>query len=149
LYYITKLGALKRKEGEYVSNFSKRFNKMYNKIATENNNTDTSTKITYASVFDQDVFLLLRERRSTTLAHMQYASLEVDSNILAADKLRGRSDRERRKQNIEDSPSDTSGIDPKVDELTKMVKSLSSQMEKLNIEGRQANRNPQDFGNMN
>jgi hypothetical protein len=149
LYYITKLGALKRKEGEYASNFSKRFNKMYNKIATENNNTDTSTKITYASVFDQDVFLLLRERRSTTLAHMQYASLEVESNILAADKLRGRSDRERRKQNIEDSPSDTSGIDPKVDELTKMVKSLSSQMEKLNIEGRQANRNPQDFGNMN
>jgi hypothetical protein len=60
-----------------VSNFSKRFNKMYNKIATKNNNTDTSTKITYASVFDQDVFLLLRERRSTTLAHMQYASIEV------------------------------------------------------------------------
>jgi hypothetical protein len=132
-----------------VSNFSKRFNKMYNKISTENNNTDTSTKINYASVFDQDVFLLLRERRSTTLAHMQYASLEVESNILAADKLRGRSDRERRKKNIEDSPLDTSGIDPKVDELTKMVKSLSSQMEKLNIEGRQANRNPQDFGNMN
>ena len=68
---------------------------------------------------------------------------------MATDKLRGRSDRERRKQNIEDSPLDTSGIDPKVDELTKMVKSLSSQMEKLNIEGRQANRNPQDFGNMN
>jgi hypothetical protein len=34
LYYITKFGSLKRKEGEYVLNFSKRFNKMYNKIPT-------------------------------------------------------------------------------------------------------------------
>jgi hypothetical protein len=34
LYYITKFGSLKRKEGESVSDFSKRFNKMYNKIPT-------------------------------------------------------------------------------------------------------------------
>jgi hypothetical protein len=35
LYYITEFGSLKRKEGESVSDFSKRFNKMYNKIPTE------------------------------------------------------------------------------------------------------------------
>jgi hypothetical protein len=34
IYYITKFGSLKRKEGESVSDFSKRFNKMYNKIPT-------------------------------------------------------------------------------------------------------------------
>jgi hypothetical protein len=34
LYYITEFGSLKRKEGEFVSYFSKRFNKMYNKIST-------------------------------------------------------------------------------------------------------------------
>jgi hypothetical protein len=28
LYYITEFGALKREEGEFVSDFSKRFNKM-------------------------------------------------------------------------------------------------------------------------
>jgi hypothetical protein len=39
LYYITEFGSLKRKEGEYVSDFSKRFNKMYNKIPTEINPT--------------------------------------------------------------------------------------------------------------
>jgi hypothetical protein len=32
MYYITELGSLKRKKGESVSDFSKRFNKMYNKI---------------------------------------------------------------------------------------------------------------------
>jgi hypothetical protein len=35
MYYITNFGSLKRKEGEFVSNFSKRFNKMYNKIPAE------------------------------------------------------------------------------------------------------------------
>jgi hypothetical protein len=149
LYYITKFGALKRKEGESMSDFSKIFNKMYNKIPTEIKPTETSAKITYASDFDPEFCLLLRERRSTTLAHMQDVALEVESNILATYKLRGKSDRDRRKQKIEASSSDASGIDPKVDELTKLVKSLSAEMERLNLEGRQANRNPQDFGNIN
>jgi hypothetical protein len=35
LYYITEFGALKREEGESVSDFSKRFNKMYKKIPAE------------------------------------------------------------------------------------------------------------------
>jgi hypothetical protein len=35
MYYITKFGSLKRKEEEFVSEFSKRFNKMYNKIPAE------------------------------------------------------------------------------------------------------------------
>jgi hypothetical protein len=34
LYYIKEFGSLKREEGESVSDFSKRFNKMYNKIPT-------------------------------------------------------------------------------------------------------------------
>jgi hypothetical protein len=35
LYYITEFGSLKRKEEESISDFSKIFNKMYNKIPTE------------------------------------------------------------------------------------------------------------------
>jgi len=35
MYYMIEFGSLKRKEGESVSNFFKRFNKMYNKISTE------------------------------------------------------------------------------------------------------------------
>jgi hypothetical protein len=35
MYYMTEFGSLKRKEGESVSDFSKRFNKMYHKIPTE------------------------------------------------------------------------------------------------------------------
>jgi hypothetical protein len=88
LYYITEFGSLKRKEGESVSDFSKRFNKMYNKIPDEIKPTETSAKITYASAFDPEFCLLLRERRSTSLVHMQDAALEVESNIVASDKLK-------------------------------------------------------------
>jgi hypothetical protein len=37
MYYMTEFGSLKRKEREYVSDFSKRFNKMYHKIPTKIN----------------------------------------------------------------------------------------------------------------
>jgi hypothetical protein len=137
LYYITKFGSLKRKEGESILDFSKRFNKMYNKIPTKINPTDTYAKITYASGFDPEFCLLLRETRSTYLAHMQDEALEVESNILVADKLRGKSDRDRRKGRVEASTSESPIVNPQVDELTKLVKSLSVEIEKLKLEGKQ------------
>jgi hypothetical protein len=95
LYYITEFGALKREEGESVSDFSKRFNKVHKIITAEVKPTETSAKITYASSFSPNFCLLLRERRATSLAHMQDVALEVESNILAAEKLRGKDDRDR------------------------------------------------------
>ena len=85
---------------------------MYNKIPTEIKPIETSDKITYASAFDPEFCLMLRERRYTSLSHMQDATLEVKSHILAADKLRGKSDRERRKQKYEVSTSYSSGVNP-------------------------------------
>jgi hypothetical protein len=73
MYYMTEFGSLKRKEDESVSDFSKIFNKMYNKIPAKIKPSEASAKITYASAFDPDFCLLLRERRATTLAHMQDA----------------------------------------------------------------------------
>jgi hypothetical protein len=75
MYYITEFGFLKRKEGESISDFYKRFNKMYNKIPTEIKPTEASAKITYANAFDPDFCLLLKERRATSLAHMQDEAL--------------------------------------------------------------------------
>jgi hypothetical protein len=60
LYYITKFGALKRKQGESISDFTKRFNKMYSKIPDEIKPSETSTKITFANAFDAEFSLLLR-----------------------------------------------------------------------------------------
>jgi hypothetical protein len=54
MYHIIEFGSLKRKEGDSISNFSKRFNKMYNKIPSEVKPIEASAKITYASDFDPD-----------------------------------------------------------------------------------------------
>jgi hypothetical protein len=105
MYYMTEFGSLKRKEGESVSDFSKRFNKMYNKIPTEIKPSEASAKITYASAFDPDFCLLLRERRATTLAIMQDAAVEVESNILVVDRLRNKADRDVSKRRTEASSS--------------------------------------------
>ena len=62
LYYHTEFGNLKREKGEFLSDFNKKFNHMYNKVPAEVKPTTTSAKLTYASAFDSDFCLLLRER---------------------------------------------------------------------------------------
>jgi hypothetical protein len=78
LYYITEFGALKIKSGESLSDFTRRFNKMYTKIPDEINPTKNSAKITFSNAFDPEFSLLLRERRSSTLRSMQDEAIEVD-----------------------------------------------------------------------
>ena len=68
---------------------------MYNKIPTEIKPTGTSAMITYVNAFDSDFCLLLRERRSTSVSLMQDTALEVESNILASQKVKGKVDRRK------------------------------------------------------
>jgi hypothetical protein len=74
---------------------------MFGKIPAEIKPSDASAKITFFVAFDPDFCLILRERRSTTLALMQDAALEVESNIMASQKLKGKV--ERKKSVIEPS----------------------------------------------
>jgi hypothetical protein len=144
MYYMTEFGSLKKMEGDLVSDFSKIFNNMYNKIPTEIKPSKASAKISYASAFGLDFCLLLRERRSTSLAQMKDPAIEVESNVLAVDRLRSKTDADRRKERSEASTSGPSVPHPQVDELTRMVKSLSAEMERMRVEGRQAYKGPQN-----
>jgi hypothetical protein len=94
IYYIIEFGSLKRKNGESISDFTNRFNKMYGRIPHEIKPTEASAKITYANAFDANFYLLPRERRSTTLLSMHEATIEVESNILASDRLKTRFDKD-------------------------------------------------------
>jgi hypothetical protein len=147
MYYMTEFGSLKRKEGDYVSDFSKRFNKMYNKIPNEINPSEASAKITYASTFDPDFCLLLRERRATTLAHMQDASMEVESNILVVYQLRNKANRDISRKIHEASPSNSSLLSLQIDEVNKVLKSLSARMERWELEGKPMYKNSQNTDN--
>jgi hypothetical protein len=143
MYYMTEFRSLKNMDGESVSDFSKRFNKMYNKILAEIKPSEALAKISYANAFGPDFCLLLRERRATSLAQMQDAAIEVESNVLAVDRLRNKADADRRKGKSEASTSGPSVPHPQVDELTRMVKSLSAEMERMKVEGRQVYKGPQ------
>jgi hypothetical protein len=147
MYYMTEFGSLKRKEGESVSDFSKRFNKMYNRIPAEIEPSKASAKITYSSAFDPDFCLLMRERRETTLALMQDAAVEVESNILAVDQLRKAADRSISKKRPEASPSNSSPVPHQTDETARVLKSLSARMERWELEGKTVYRNPQNADN--
>ena len=92
LYYHTEFGNLKRENGESLPDFNKRFNRMYSKIPAEVKHTPTSAKLAYANAFDSDFCLFLRERRCATPSDMQDAALEVESNIMAAEKLKSHAD---------------------------------------------------------
>jgi hypothetical protein len=139
---MTEFRSLKKMEGESVSDFSKRFNKIYNKICAKIKPSEASAKIYYASAFGPEFFLLLRERRATSLAQMQDAAIEVESNVLATDRLRNKTNADRRKGRSKTSTSGSLVPHPQVDELTKMVKSLSTEMDRMRMEGRQAYKGP-------
>ena len=87
-YYITEFGALRRKKDETIADFSKRFNKMYNRIPVEIKPIETSAKLTYENAFDHELSLLLREMRPISLLNMQDVALEVESNILDSNRLK-------------------------------------------------------------
>jgi superfamily I DNA and RNA helicase len=131
---ITEFGALKRKQGESISDFTKRFNKMYSKILDEIKPSETSAKITFVNAFDVEFSLLLRERRYVTLSLIQEVAIEVESNILAADKLNSRGDRDWKKQKEEIHSSSHTTSYSKMDEMDKMLKTLTSKMARLKME---------------
>jgi hypothetical protein len=147
MFYMIEFGSLKRKEGEFVSDFFKRFNKMYNKIPSKINPLEASTKITYASTFDPYFYLLLRERRETTLAHIQETAVEVESNILVVDQLKNKADRDISRKIPKASPSNSAPLPLQTDEVTKVLKLLSARMERWELEGKPMYRNPQNTDN--
>jgi hypothetical protein len=122
---------------------------MYGKIPEEIKPSETSTKITFANAFDAKFSLLLRERRTTTLSLMQDATIEVESNILAADKLKSRNERDRKKKKEELPSSSNSTSDSKMDEMDKMLKTLTYEMARLKIEQKQPSRPAQEGGYRN
>ena len=104
---------------------------MYSKIPVEVKPTPTSAKLTYSNAFDSDFYLLLRERRCATLARIQEATLEVESNIMAAGKLKGHANRRRQRG---EASSSSSSSEPKIEKMTKMIESLAAKISKLKVE---------------
>jgi len=95
LFYYTEFWNLQREDGELLFDFNIRFNHMYSRMPDEVNPTPASAMLTYDNAFDSQFFLLLRERRGTSVVDMQTAAFEVEANIIAAERLEGDDERRR------------------------------------------------------
>jgi len=101
---------------------------MYSRIPYEIKHTPTSAMLTYANAFDSQFCLLLRERRCASLADMKNASFEVESNIIATERLEDNA--KRRRQGCESSSSS----DLKIDTLARMIEALAFEVSRLEAE---------------
>ena len=120
---------------------------MYSKIPTEIKPIDTSARIIYANAFDSDFCLLLRERRSASLSLIEDAALEVESNILASQKVKGKIDNKKQPAD----PIGASSSENKIDKMTKLLDNLTAKMTKLKGQGQPPVRGkgPSDFAPRN
>jgi hypothetical protein len=78
---------------------------------------------------------------------MQDAALEVQSNVLAVNRPRNKADRDIPRGRSKASTFSSSASPPQMDEVTKLLKSLSTRMERLEVEGKKTYKNPQNVDN--
>jgi hypothetical protein len=99
-YYLTEFASLKKKENENVEEFTKRLNKLYNKIPTSIKPTPTAAMINFSGAFEPYFAVLLRERRSRTLLRMQSDAVALEGNLTAAGNL-ARIDPDKKGKDVE------------------------------------------------
>ena len=95
---------------------------MFNRIPAEIKPTYTSGKITYANAFESEFYILLKERRSASLSLMQDVALEVEPNIVASQKIKGKLDKKKQSSD----PLGPSSSENKMEKMAKMLDSLTT-----------------------
>ena len=84
---------------------------------------------------------------------MQEESLEVESNLMAANKLRGNSDHhgedKKNKKEMSQATLGTKVTDSKMDHMTKIIKNLFGKINRLKMENQNQNNSLQDNDNKN
>jgi hypothetical protein len=138
LYYLTEFGYLKKKNSETAMEFIQRFNKLYNKIPVEVKPSQPAVKVTFLGAFEPDFALLLRERRGATLTRMQDGAVEIESNIMASDKLKTKvetGNREIKRFSEQAGPSGPSrSSDDKMDDMARIIKELSNKISRMELD---------------
>ena len=88
VYYLTEFRTLKKKPNEPLADFTKRFNKIYQKIHEEIKPPETIAMITFENSLECEFALWLRGEKAQTLMDMQEAAIGVQSNLMASNKLK-------------------------------------------------------------
>lgn len=105
---LTQYNQLRRGNDETIKNFSDRFNRIYSSLPAQCKPLEGMEKLHYVEGFDDDFALLLRERRSTSLAEMMDNAIEVEVNLMASKKGKYRFDNKKMKEEAQPSTSQSS-----------------------------------------
>ena len=138
IYYPIDFGALKKKIDKSLADFTKRFNKVYQKIPVEVKLPETTTMITFANALDSKFALWLRAEKPQTLVGMQEAAIGLQSNLMASNKLKieegkGAKDKNKIKEEKSSSSSKTFIVEERLDQMSNLIKYLASKMKKTGI----------------
>jgi hypothetical protein len=141
---------VKRKTSETISDFNKGLNKIYNRIPMDIRPSKEATEVTYSTTFDSDFSLLLRERREMDLNSMQNDTIDIEGNMSASGKVKIKEESSHKnKPNKECSSSQPSSSgnaqDQIFDEITKMIKTLSNKINRLEIGNKVVAPTPQNI----
>lgn len=116
-----------------------RFNKKYNNLPAEIKPHPAAARVAYLGAFESDFGFTLRERKSPTLDQLQVDALEVEANFASTWKSSGKQEttgNRRGKEEASSSGQTRESPDLKLDELDKLISSLSHKVGKLEIENK-------------
>lgn len=120
LQLLTQYNNLKRRSNEIVLEFSAIFLKSYESISDEFKPPIGATHLHYAEDFENDITMLLRERRSATLADMMNDAIEVEVNLMSTGKIKLKYEAKKGK----DQAPSSQGPDARVDLMLKGMDNL-------------------------
>ena len=84
--YLSQYHSVRRKESEFVQEFSDRFMKVYNSIPAQFKPPIGSSQLHYVEAFENEFTLWKSERRLASLETMMKYAIEVDANLTSAMK---------------------------------------------------------------
>ena len=99
---LTEFNTLKKKHNEGVSEFIKRFHKLYLNLPADMKPHQNAAKVVFIAAFDSDFGFSLRERKPTTLYDAQSDALELEANFASTGKLRGKAEKDTRRRGKEE-----------------------------------------------
>jgi hypothetical protein len=111
---------------------------LYNKTPIEVKPSQLAAKVTFATAFNPNFALLLKERRSIDLTKMQDDALQIESNMMASGTIKsktkaGNKETRRYREQGGSSGSGRSSRD-KMDDMDKIIKELSNKISKIELD---------------
>lgn len=96
-------------------------------------------RVAYLGAFEFDFGFTLRERKFPTLDQLQVDALEVETKFSSTGKSSGKQETTRNRRGKEEASSSSQtreSLDLKLEELDKLIRSLSHKVGKLKIENK-------------